>query len=123
MDTTRTVNDLIADSFTAEAAIKDAQLAYEDTLNKIVQANGGATFQHNGQWFQIRTRKSEEEGRDVTYLCRLKAEPKTWLKGRPKGPSKKKNATTDEATVAELSNSTYVVALDSESPPSTTVIE
>jgi dGTP triphosphohydrolase len=122
MDTTRTVNDLIADSFTAEAAIKDAQLAYEDALNKIVQANGGATFQHNGQWFQIRTRKSEEENRDVTYLCRLKAEPKTWLKGRPKGPSKK-NATTDEATVAELSNSTYVVALDSESPPSTTVIE
>jgi hypothetical protein len=122
MDTTRTVNDLIADSFTAEAAIKDAQLAYEDALNKIVQANGSATFQHNGQWFQIRTRKSEEENRDVTYLCRLKAEPKTWLKGRPKGPSKK-NATTDEATVAELSNSTYVVALDSESPPSTTVIE
>jgi hypothetical protein len=85
-DTTTTISltDLIADSFAAEKAIMTAQLAYEAKLNEVVKANGSATFQHEGQWFQIRTRKSLEDGRLMTYLCKLRAEPKTWLKGRPK---------------------------------------
>lgn len=97
------IESLIADAKNAEQAIKDAQLNYENKLHAIVAANGSSTFYHNNQWFQIRTR--DDGGNKVTYLCQLKAEPKTWLKGRPKGSSTKKKAAS-LSTVGEDNNET-----------------
>lgn len=112
IDTQVSLDTLISDAAAAENAVKQAQIEYENKLALIVQAHGSSTFFHNGQWFQIRTRESE--GRTMTYLCKLKAEPKTWLRGRPKGSvNRKKNPSltdesTDESTV-EFANSTFVV--------------
>jgi hypothetical protein len=111
IDTQVSLDTLISDAAAAEDAVKQAQIVYESKLAQIVQSHGSSTFLHNGQWFQIRTRKSD--GRDMTYLCKLRAEPKTWLRGRPKGSvNRKKNPSlTDEAPMdgVEFSNSTFVV--------------
>lgn len=113
IDTQVSLDTLISDAAAAENAVKLAQIEYETKLSRIVQVHGSSTFFHNGQWFQIRNRESE--GRTMTYLCKLKAEPKTWLRGRPKGSiNRKKNpsladeATTDDSNV-EFANSTFVV--------------
>ncbi len=114
IDTQVSLDTLISDAAAAENAVKLAQIEYENKLSRIVQLHGTSTFLHNGQWFQIRTRKSEE-GRTMTYLCKLKAEPKTWLRGRPKGSTnrKKSPSLTDESTATdetvEFANSTFVV--------------
>lgn len=109
MENNTSITDLIVNSFTAEEAVKKAQLAYEASLSEIVKNMGASTFNHEGRWYQVRSRKSKEEGRMVTYLCRLKAEPKTWLTGRPK-------KTTMELDPVEINNATFEAG-------STTVIE
>lgn len=98
------IDSLIADAQNAEQAIKDAQLNYEHKLHAVVAANGSSTFYHNNQWFQIRTRNDGDT--KVTYLCQLKAEPKTWLKGRPKGSITKKKAAS-LSTVGEENNESH----------------
>lgn len=118
------VHELINESFAAEQSVKQAQLAYEEKLSAVVKALGGATFQHNGKWYQIRTRDSKEEGRIVTYLCYLSAEPKTWLKGRPKGA----NRSDRQETPMEAMSTAFATIPDSatvtdSTTPTTTVIE
>lgn len=103
-NTNVSIETLIEDAKNAEQAIKDAQVNYENKLHAIVAANGSSTFYHNNQWFQIRTRKDGET--TVTYLCQLKAEPKTWLKGRPKGSVTKKKAAS-LSTVGEENNESH----------------
>jgi hypothetical protein len=88
---------LINDAFMANAGIKTAQALYAEKLNAIVAHLGSSTFEHNSKWFQIRTRKFVETGEIITYLCDLKAEPRTWLKGRPKGVGNKKKAASFDA--------------------------
>lgn len=74
---------MVQDAHTALEAVKTAQLAYEERLQAIAKEHGN-TYQYDGQWFQIRSRDSLVEGRKITYLCELKDEPKTWLKGPKK---------------------------------------
>lgn len=121
-NTNVSIDTLIEDAKAAEKAIKDAQLEYENKLHAIVAANGSSTFYHNNQWFQIRTRKDGEN--TVTYLCQLKAEPKTWLKGRPKGSGNKKRSASlsDVSDVPQEENMTNVT-FDSATGESTTVID
>lgn len=96
------LNDLINEATTAEAAVKTAQAAYAGKLTDIVTHLKGSTFEHEGKWFQIRTRKQADTGEQITYLCALKAAPSTWLKGRPKGSvNKKKAASLDSATPSD----------------------
>jgi hypothetical protein len=92
---------LINDAFMANAGIKAAQALYAEKLNAIVAHLGSSTFEFNSQWFQIRTRKSTETGELITYLCGLKAEPRTWLKGRPKGVGNKKKAASFDAVSSD----------------------
>lgn len=79
-DTVVSLETLLAEAASAKEAMLAATLAYEDKLGQIAKIHGN-TYQHAGQWYQIRARESLVEGRKITYLCQLKAEPKTWLKG------------------------------------------
>jgi|694.fasta_scaffold03047_9 hypothetical protein len=110
METNTSITDLIVNSFAAEEAVKKSQIAYEQTLADIVKVNGSSTFCFEGKWYQIRSRKSEEEGRVINYLCKLKAEPRTWLTGRPKKLS-------TETDAVEFNNATF------DASSNTTVIE
>lgn len=122
---TNTLESLISEASDAEANVKQAQRTYEAKLQEIATTYG-ATFLHNGQWFQVRTREAGN-GETITYLCHLKGDPKTWLKGRPKGSDgakarKKQARLTNVSEEVVLNNSTHVIAEDSE-PDSDTVLE
>lgn len=98
-----TLENMIATAETLRNAAEQAQIAYEDHLAAIARDHG-ATVTVNGQVYQIRHRSQSranetvtfsgkvtpQTGREITYLCALKAEPKTWLKGRTKGTKVKK---------------------------------
>lgn len=104
------VTTLVTMLETSESLAKAAQLAqveYEASLQAIVSAHG-ATFTdpRNNQVYQVRTRKDSTQGRPITYLCALKAEPKTWLTGRTK-----KDTTanpTETPTVPETGGATVI---------------
>lgn len=89
---TESLENLIEMADRAREAAEAAQIEYEKTLLAIKNAHG-ATFQReDGSWYQIRHRKDSVQGRPITYLCALKGEPKTWLKG-PKGKKAADSAT------------------------------
>lgn len=81
----------------AERAMAESKLAYEHALTDLVKQAGTSTFERNGQYFQVRTRK-HDDGSSHTYLCKLPGHPKTWLKGAPKGPRKRKPSLTETTT-------------------------
>lgn len=93
-ETVPSLTDMLADSERLLTIAQDAQLAYEQSLQALAKAHG-ATFTdpRSAHVFQVRTRKGDDTKRAITYLCALKAEPKTWLTGR-------KKATTVTATAA-----------------------
>lgn len=109
--------DMVGAAETALEAVKTAQLAYEAQLQQIAEAHGN-TYQHSGQWFQIRSRESAVEKRKITYLCELKDEPKTWLKGpRKKTAAVAATSTQEEAPMMGLAVQTTVEGI------TTTVID
>jgi uncharacterized protein Yka (UPF0111/DUF47 family) len=90
------LENMIATAESLRTAAEAAQVAYEESLQAIA-SEYDSTYTINGQVFQIRHREDSKQGRPITYLCKLKAEPKTWLTGR-----KRKSApeTTEANTVA-----------------------
>lgn len=118
MTTTTNVSfeDLIAAATEAELAIRQAQRNYETKLQALVTHLGTSTFNHNGQWFQVRTRV-DGDNNTMTYLCQLKGEPKTWLTGRPKNASVKRKrhaSLISEQTEVALANATHDIVSESE---------
>lgn len=111
MDTENNVSidELVNAAVAAEETVKEAQRSYENCLKQIVSASGSSTFCHNGKWYQVRTRADGD--RTITYLCNLRDDPRTWLKGRPKGVTakRKKTASLSDVDVA-MANATHVVA-------------
>lgn len=97
------LENMIATSESLRTSAESAQIAYEESLRAIAKAHG-STFTLNGQVHQIRHREDSKQGRPITYLCALKAEPKTWLTGR------KKKATTTEETTPVASATALVVS-------------
>ena len=89
------LENMIATSESLRTAAEAAQIAYEDSLQAIA-SEYDSTYTINGQVFQIRHREDSKQGRPITYLCKLKAEPKTWLTGR----KRKAPETTETNTVA-----------------------
>lgn len=80
-----TLENMIQTSETYAAEAYAAQIRYEESLKAIASAHGSTyTDPRNGQVCQIRSREDSKQGRPITYLCTLKAEPKTWLTGRAK---------------------------------------
>ena len=80
-----TLENMISTSEGLAAAAHEAQLRYEDSLKLLATAHGSTyTDPRTGQIQQIRHREDSKQGRPITYLCALKAEPKTWLKGHKK---------------------------------------
>lgn len=120
------VRDTIIAALEAEKQVHEAQLNYENKLQAIIAQNGGATFEHESRWFQIRTRDDGE--RRVSYLCALKDNPKNYLRGRPKGSVNKKKPTslTDVPTSVTEQLTALDAALEAEqavvTPEGTTTV-
>jgi len=107
MENSNLHNTIVA-ALEAEQQVKDAQINYENKLQAIVTENKGKTFQHEGMWFQVRKREGED--REISYLCALKDEPKTYCRGRPKGSVNKKKAVS--LTVVPSSVAAQLEAVD-----------
>lgn len=91
------LENMIAASEALLSQATAAQVAYEDSLRALAAAHGSTyTDPRTGQVFQVRHREDSKQGRPITYLCALKAEPKTWLTG----PKKKATAATAAAPAA-----------------------
>lgn len=80
-----TREEMIQRSEELRAVAEKAQQDWEESLS-LLKDTHGATYEHEGQWYQIRERDISVQGRKIAYLCKLKAEPKTWLTGRVKQP-------------------------------------
>lgn len=133
-----TLENMIATAENLRMAADQAQLDYEDSLRAIARDHG-ATLTVGGQVYQIRHRKesraietvtlsgkiSPQTGREITYLCALRAEPKTWLTGRAKG-SKVKKGKVQSPEAATMASAVSSVLPETEIVPETggaTVIE
>ncbi len=79
------LENMIVTSETLASEALAAQIRYEESLQALAAEHGSTyTDPRNGQVCQIRHRVDSKQGRPITYLCALKAEPKTWLTGRAK---------------------------------------
>lgn len=87
LEASDTLENMLVRADEALELVEAAQVAYEKLLAKI-STEHGATFQRNGQWYQIRHRKESKQGRPITYLCKLPGAPTEWLSG-----PRKKHAT------------------------------
>lgn len=76
------LEELIARAEKAADFALEAQIQYERCLQDIASYHK-PTYEYNGQIYQVRTRKDSKQGRTITYLCKLKDWPVTWL-SRPK---------------------------------------
>lgn len=104
---------------------EEAQIAYEASLDDLAHKHG-STFQQvvgteNGapvtQWLQIRCRKDSVQGRPVTYLCKLSAEPKTWLSKKAKASKKIKSTEPAVLKFVEIGDHTYTGAAETQVVP------
>lgn len=86
--TVESLENMIATSDALRAKAEEAQVAYEASLQALAAAHGSTyTDPNTGKIWQIRHRVDSKQGRPITYLCALHAEPKTWLTGRKKATS------------------------------------
>lgn len=85
LETKPTLESMFLASEEQYALVEAAQLDYEASLRRLAAVHGNTvTDPRNGQIWQIRSRQDSKQGRPITYMCALKAEPATWLKGRAK---------------------------------------
>jgi len=94
-----------------KAEVESAQLAYEAALREVATIK--PTFTVDGQVFQIRHREDSKLGRPLTYLCALKAEPKTWLGGK-RGPRVSTVTNTQEAEMVGMQHVADGIAAEAE---------
>lgn len=105
-----TLENMIVASETLASEALAAQVKYEESLKALAEAHGSTyTDPRTGQVCQIRHRVDSKQGRPITYLCALKAEPKTWLVGRAKKAAAGTTAETPAAaTVSETGGATVI---------------
>ena len=122
-ETTTTVDfeALVATANAARATAEQAQLAYEQALRDVAAVK--PTFTVDGQVYQIRHRVDSKLGRPLTYLCELRAEPKTWLGGK-RGPRVTSTASTSAPeAAATMQHVADGVAAQAEASETTVVID
>lgn len=56
-----------------------------ETILEEMRADHGATFEHEGQFYQVGTRSNKNTNTTKTFLKRLPGPPKSYIKGMPKG--------------------------------------
>lgn len=83
--TIETTKTLFSELNTLNSRVEQAQRDYELHLQSMANTLG-TQFEHEGQWYQIRTRKNKDKETgevlsQVTYMVRLKSHPAYW-KGR-----------------------------------------
>ena len=71
--------------------VNEAEMQAETQLRHMIEVLGN-TFEHNGQWYQIRVRFNKNRDREVPFLVHLKDNPKTWLSGPRKRTAKTEGA-------------------------------
>ncbi len=108
------LEDMLNASYSLRELAETAQINYENSLQELSKAHGSTfTDPRSGQIFQIRHRADSKQGRPITYLCALKAEPKTWLTGRPRKVVDANTSTTavasqDAGVVSETGGATVI---------------
>lgn len=106
---TESLENMIVTSEALAAEVLAAQIKYEDSLKALAAAYSPTfTDPRTGQVCQIRFREKSKQGRSITYLCALKAEPATWLKGRAKKTATDTTVSGAASAVPETGGATVI---------------